>query len=102
MRKLGLTVLLAGFLFLVACSGASVQGMWEDSTGTPVEITEDKMILGDADSMSFELDLEHIDGDVYEMGLLGETEEIKLTVDGDELTMEHVATGDTETLTKAE
>ncbi|MFC0015449.1 MULTISPECIES: hypothetical protein [Allobacillus] len=101
-RKLLMTVLMAGFLLLVACGGQSIEGKWEDSTGAIVEITEDAMKFGEDMGMALEIDLKHIKDDLYEISMMGETEEVTLNVDGDELTMEHVSTGESEVLTRAE
>ncbi len=97
-----MTVLMAGFLLLVACGGQSIEGKWEDSTGAIVEITEDAMKFGEDMGMSLEIDLKHVKDDLYEISMMGESEEVTFNVDGDELTMEHVSTGESEVLTRAE
>lgn len=101
MRKLIMTVLMAGFLLLVACGGQSIEGKWEDSTGAIVEITECDEIREDM-GLALEIDLAHIEDDLYEISMMGESEEVKFNVDGDELTMEHVSSGESEVLIRAE
>ncbi len=102
LRKLIMTVLMAGFLLLVACGGQSIEGKWEDSTGAIVEITEDAMKFGEDMGLALEIDLAHIEDDLYEISMMGESEEVKFNVDGDELTMEHVSSGESEVLIRAE
>jgi len=86
-------------LFLVACSGGNIKGVWEDDYGVQVEITEDSMIFLD-EIFPITLGLEHVSGDKYEISLLGETEEIELVADGDRLILKDG--DDEEVLTRVE
>jgi len=86
-------------LFLVACSGDSIEGIWEDDYGVQVEITEDSMIFLD-EIFPITIGLEHISGDKYEISLLGEIEEIELKADGDKLILKDG--DDEEVLTRVE
>ncbi len=85
---------------LVACSSnGDLQGVWE---GDQYDLEIDEDVISIVGHVPLEIEYEHVSGDEYEVTFLDETETIVLEVDGDQLTMESVFSGESEVFERAE
>ena len=94
----GIALIVALMLGVIACGEASIVGKWQDADGVVVELTSDgKMISGEESTAGLDITYK-VDGDKLLITAMGFEIPVKYVLDGDTLQLEDPDTGEMESL----